>query len=360
MPDLFDYLAWRGDLPLAQVPFGAVDALALTTLAYLQFDGLLDADATLQDAASAYFALDETQRHARRRVEKDEQLLRAMADSDRFGTLPVRLCCGRLDAAAESQFGAMTVLLPKGLMVAFRGTDNTLIGWKEDFNLGFLDTIPAQWAARDYLEQAAAQFSGPVYVGGHSKGGNLAVFAAAGAKCRRRIRTVYNHDGPGFSRALFETAQFRAIAPKVESYVPESSVVGMLLAHEEDYTVVRSSQHGILQHDPYSWQIQGGDFIRAETVSDGSRLISSTLRQWLSELSAAEREQFVEDLFAALTDANAENLEDFTDLKTVTAVLQNLLRTTRDSGVVRDALGRLGRAGWRAAAALLREKEGQE
>ena len=156
------------------------------------------------------------------------------------------------------------MLLPDGsAYVAFRGTDDTIVGWKEDFNMAFTPEIPAQRYAADYLQQAAAALAfRPLLVGGHSKGGNLAVYAAVfcGEAIQKQIRAVYNNDGPGFYASLLELPEHRRIAGKITTLLPESSVVGMLLEHEEAYQVVRSTQIRLMQHDGFSWQVLGRRF----------------------------------------------------------------------------------------------------
>ena len=176
---------------------------------------------------------------------------------------------------------ALTVLLEDGsAFLAFRGTDGTLVGWKEDFNLSFLDVVPAQLEAADYVQTFAAGFSGPLRLGGHSKGGNLAVAGAAlaGMKARDQIRSVWSFDGPGLNAYLLARPGYSELLTRIRSFVPKSSVVGLLLAHEEPYTVVDSDQEGLFQHDPYSWQVQGPGFVRLEEVDPGSRLIDRTLK----------------------------------------------------------------------------------
>lgn len=169
--------------------------------------------------------------------------------------------------------------------------------------MSFMDMVPAQRDAGIYLCQVAEQFSEKLRVGGHSKGGNLAVFASAMCPkdVQERIVAVYNHDGPGFREGMLRREGYRTILPRVQTFVPQSSVIGMLLEHEEGYTVVQSSQKGIMQHDPYSWEIIGKDFVRLEELSEESRLLDKTVKAWLNDLTEEQREKFVDTVYEGIS-----------------------------------------------------------
>ena len=209
----------------------------------------------------------------------------------------------------ETQFAAMTFLLDDGSMfLAFRGTDNTLVGWKEDFNMTFQQTIPAQRLALQYTRDVALEHFRPMYLGGHSKGGNLAVFAAARSSpmLQQRILGIYNHDGPGFTSYLMGDPGYLAMVPKIRTFIPQSSVIGMLLEHEEPYTIIKSNQIGIMQHDPYSWLVLGKDFIPVQAQTTDSRFLDRTFRNWLAGMSNQERNAFFDTVFDLLTIGGAE------------------------------------------------------
>ena len=306
MANMFDYLTWRGDLTLSQSPFQDVDSLILSTLAYVFFDGIVpesgEETITIAQASELYFARPQTA--WRSRVEQDLELLAYLAESERFSKMELCGYVNRLDFAAEKQFSALTIQTGDDMaFVAYRGTDSSSVGWKEDFNMSFMDTVPAQQDAGIYLCQAAEHFGGKLRVGGHSKGGNLAVFAAAMCPkdVQERIVAVYNHDGPGFREGMLQREGYRAILPRVQTFVPRSSVIGMLLEHEEEYTVIQSSQKGIMQHDPYSWEIIGKDFVRLEALSEESRLLDKTVKAWLNGLPEEQREKFVDTVYEGIS-----------------------------------------------------------
>ena len=182
MTNMFDYLTWRGDLTFTQDPVNSVDALVFSTLSYIRYAGVLETDPngvmTLKDAAEELLALDVPE--SRYRSKTDLELLRAAADTLRFGSTRLCMYRDRLIPEQETQFAAMTFLLDDGTMfLAFRGTDYSLVGWKEDFNMSFQQVVPAQLLAEAYVREVGAEYFLPMRLGGHCKGGNLAVFAAA-------------------------------------------------------------------------------------------------------------------------------------------------------------------------------------
>ena len=218
-------------------------------------------------------------------------------------------------------------------LLVFRGTDNTLVGWKEDFNLSFLEVVPAQSAALNYTARLAAARPGPLLLAGHSKGGNLAVFSASLSppELRDRIGAVYSYDSPGFTQRVLSATGYQELLPRIRSYVPQSSVVGMLLEHEEPYTVVKSRHLGIFQHDPYTWAVRGGSFICLEELSSGSRNLDLTLKNWLAGLTPQDRERFLDSLYQAFEDTQAQELEDLAQPRRLYTLIQGLVQLDEDT-----------------------------
>lgn len=337
MANVFDYLDWRGDLPFSAAPFSPPDNLILCCLSYVHFGGIVggvgEELVSLAHAAELFAVSGEEKERVR--VPSDGELLKKAAKTRRFADL--RLCryVSRLDFEEEKQFAAVTFLLPDGsVYAAFRGTDSTLVGWKEDLNMSFLESVPAQEDALAYLKDTAVRCPGPLRTGGHSKGGNLAVYAASLAPqaVQDRLLAVYNNDGPGFSGDLLRRPGSRRIADRVHTFVPQSSIVGMLLEHDEDYLVIRSSGAGPMQHDPYSWEILGPDFVRLESVTQGSRLVDRTLKDWLAGLEPGDRRGFIDSLYEILSSTNAVSLGDLSTgrLKNALAMLEASNRLSRE------------------------------
>lgn len=358
MGTIFDYLDWRGDIPFAQVPLNPVDALILSTLAYVHFQDLVPQrpgpGVPLAQAAQAFLSLPESSTEDRVRCDNDRKLLRALMDAPRFSGLTLTFHQDIFSPQQETQFAALAIRVSQEeTFLAFRGTDSTLVGWKEDFNMSFLDTVPAQQAALDYLTAWVAHSPGPVILGGHSKGGNLAVYAAALASptVRDRVKAVYNNDGPGFTKKVLTAPVYLELIPRIHSFVPQSSVVGMLLEHEDPYTVIKSRQLGIFQHDPYSWEVQGGGFVVVDQVTQGSRKLDQTVKSWLDALTPTDREVFLDGLYQALAGTQARSLDDLAQPKNLYTVFQGLTRL--DEGTRTSIARTLGLLAKSAAGVLL-------
>ena len=346
MADMLEYLAWRGDIEFTQMPVNPVDALIFSTLSYIQFEDIVPDNPlqsiSLKEAAAGLFSLADPVR--RTRVKKDLELLKAVAESARFDNIRMSFYRSILIPEEETQFSAVTIFLEDGsAYIAFRGTDNTLTGWKEDFNMSFQSSIPAQHLALSYVQEFMAAHSIPVWMGGHSKGGNLAVYAAAkcGEFLQKRIVEVYSQDGPGFSKEMMDDAGYQSILPKVRSYVPQSSVIGMLLEHEEPYTIIKSNQIGIMQHDPYSWQVLGAGFLQVEELTADSRFLDRTFRSWLSQMSNEERSQFFDTVFELLESTGAEHTADLIHPQNVRAYLKTLKTNEYMRNILASELVRL-------------------
>ena len=326
MSNIFDYLTWRGDLLFTQDAPNGVDALIFSGLAYIPFVGRASEETvTLREAAAEFLALEDCE--ARVRLKNDLPLLRQAARSDRFGLTKITMYRDLLIPEQETQFAAVTFLLDDGTaFLAFRGTDDTLVGWKEDFNMSFQQTVPAQRLALQYTRDVALEYNLPLRLGGHSKGGNAAVFAAARSSpmIQGRILEVYNHDGPGFTDYLMGDPGYRAMVPRIKTYVPQSSVIGMLLEHEEPYTVVKSRQVGLLQHDFYSWEVLGRDFVKMEEVTEGSQRLDTTIKAWFAQMTNQERSQLVDVMFTLLGTGGVENVWDIFHPKNIRKYLKTL------------------------------------
>jgi hypothetical protein len=329
MADLFDYLRWRGDLKFSQVPPGPVDALIFSALSYLDLGGSVterpDIPISLRDAAVEFFEAECPE--GRCRVKTDLSLLQAAAETKRFGSTLLLQYRNILIPEEETQFAAITFLLDSNAaFVAFRGTDYTLTGWKEDFNMTFQESVPAQRLAARYVAEVSARYPMPLYLGGHSKGGNLAVFSAvkSSPEVRHRIRTVYNHDGPGFTDYIMNDPAYLEILPRICTIIPQSSVIGMLLEHREPYMVVKSKQIGLLQHDFYSWLLDGPAFIPMEEVTADSKFLDRTIKEWLSGMDNAERNEIVDTVFDLLSLGDAKSVFDLIQPKNVRTYLKTL------------------------------------
>jgi len=283
---VWNYLQWRGDLLLTQDGFNEVDNLLLCIISYIDFRRI----ARLRSSDPA-LAMDIGDVCARL-TEKDEQvglstenyipLMRAMAVTPRFREVKMFAFEDKSDEQKEMQFAAVSFLLPdNSVFVAYRGTDTSLVGWKEDFNMSFMAGVPAQLRATEYAMEVAKNCPKRMLrIGGHSKGGNLAAWAAMHLPEKlqeKRLLAAYNNDGPGFLQGVLEEEGYKRLGAKLHTFVPESSIVGILLEHGEDYEVVASSNKAVMQHEPLSWNVLGSRLIRREKYSEGSPTAASAL-----------------------------------------------------------------------------------
>ena len=314
-----DYLRWRGDLTFAQDGFNEVDNLLLCIISYIKLENIPRLRSfDPQDAMPMGDV-------CRLLTEEDEQLglstldyiplMRQAAETPRFREVSLFAFESLHDEDRQMQFAAVTYLLGEGrAFVAFRGTDNTVVGWKEDFNMSFETEVPAQRDAVAYAQHVAKAIDLPLIVGGHSKGGNLAAWAAVHLDeklQRKRLIAAYNNDGPGFSRDLVDTPSYQAVADRLFTYIPASSIVGVLLEHAEDYEVVDSTARSIMQHEPLSWCVEGPRFVHLGQRSQLGQLSDGVLREWIGSMSPQEREQFSRAFFDILSrGGRTKTLED--------------------------------------------------
>lgn len=352
MHSIFDYLYWRGDLGFDKSPLNEVDSLILARFSYMPMEmiGLQNLSKekvlSLKEVASIIISKMKDMPEEKRVFlnKQDIHLLEALSSSERFSSLGVFAFRYELDDETQTQFCAVSLKLGSktgsDIFVAFRGTDNTLIGWKEDCNMGFICPVPAQVLAAEYLDEIAScsNFMGTsgcemscatpcinksfinkpcinkpdIIVAGHSKGGNLAVYAASfcSSAAQKRIVHVYNFDGPGFDAKVLSRPEYQRICERTTTFVPQSSVVGMLLGHEEPYIVIHSEQSGLMQHDLYSWCIERTGFECLEKVTDGSRFVDATLKSWIAGMDYSQREGLVDAAYEVLSKTNARTLRD--------------------------------------------------
>ena len=315
MANMVDYLAWRGDISLQAAPWNAVDGLLMATLSYLNFHGIADANGwTLREAKRLDLVIPSPDNSFRPRLEA----FTGMADSVRFGDCRMHHFIAMSDEATNMQFSAMCVDMPDGTMtVAFRGTDNTLVGWREDFNMSFQTWVPGQEAAGYYLAQAARSTDRPIRLAGHSKGGNLAVYAAAVAspEVQDRIESIWSYDGPGMNRQISSGEGYRRIRTRIHSCIPQTSIIGLLMDYYTPYTVVKSVATGLSQHDPMSWQVYGARFEEMESIDRKAGIVCETLHEWLQNSTPEQRGAFVDTLFRMADNTDAEKMSDILNEK---------------------------------------------
>lgn len=321
---LFGYLKEYGDIPFAEHPLNNVDNLILCQFSYLKFDGMVPG--VKEDKKSV--TLKELNAHPKREMlfedeiyEKDNRkLFEAMLAGRRFRNMKLNCYVNVIEKEWETQFSAVTLILDDGtIYVAFRGTDETIVGWKEDFNMAFLSPVPGQELSVKYLNMVTKRFPNRFYVGGHSKGGNLAVYSAMSCppRVQERIIRVYSLDGPGFQPKVLEQCGYDRIADRVVKLLPHSSMVGMIFEWDTRYQVVESKSFGLLQHDLYNWRVKDGELIPAHDIYRHAKEKSSVFNEWVMQQDEEHLRLFVDTLYQVISASQADNLIDLTtDWKT--------------------------------------------
>lgn len=320
MGTILDYIKEYGDYTFSEKPLNEVDSLVLCQFAYLKFDGMVPSAEEKAEPVSIEYLnghQDKEKLFADERYrEKNTALFQGMLESIRFSTLRMNYYVNRIETEKETQFSAITFFLEdRSIYIAYRGTDETIIGWKEDFNLAFSEPVAGQLRSVEYLNETAATFEKPFYMGGHSKGGNFAAYAAMNCKreIQDRIIKIYSHDGPGFRPEIRERGHYERIADRVIKIIPHSSLVGMLLeSHAAGYMVVESKSFGLLQHDPYTWLVREDEFVRVKDIYKRRKFMDETLNEWILSMDEEHIHAFVDTLYEVVSASKAVTLIDFT------------------------------------------------
>jgi len=325
MANIFDYLEWRGDLNFESDGFNEVDNLILSVLSYVEYEGLvtgeIDGQRTTLSKVAEYY---QNHRFASPAFygnlffNQIPDLLQKTAAAARFHDIGLSGYVNKIDEEKSNQFSALVFSIDAGYhYISFRGTDDTIAGWKEDFEMSFMDEIPSQKLAAEYINSVCTKLEGRFYLGGHSKGGNLAVYAATQVieEMRDRIKGIFNNDGPGFQADVIQCEGYQSMLDRINTYVPKSSVVGMLLEHGEEYKVVRSTGLGIMQHNALKWEVKGHGFVYENELTRNSRDTDKVLRAWLSNLSIEQRADFIDALFDIIQATGAHTLSELSKEK---------------------------------------------
>lgn len=318
MGNIIDYVKKWGQYTFLEKPLNEVDSLVLCQLVYLNYEKFVPGIEKRNTPVSIQSIYIHPERD---RILDDywyrknnKELFAAAAESVRFGSLKMNYYVNIINEEQETQFSAMTyVLEDKNIYIAYRGTDATIVGWKEDLNLAFSKPLHSQQLAVEYMDKVAGYVAGDFYAGGHSKGGNLAVYAAMNCdeKTREKLIKVFNNDGPGFRPEIREQGNFQAIADRVVKFIPRSSLVGMILEDHCSYEIVESKGIGLFQHNTYSWKVEENGFVRAKNMSDSKIMRDTSLNEWILSLTEEETHAFVDTLYEVVSASEASNVFEF-------------------------------------------------
>ena len=336
MANIDEYLSWRADVPFELDPFNEVDNLVLCELVYSPFDGIvpgpgLKEKISIEEVCDKLFAkYPEKELMKKTTMTKYAPfLMKKMVGTRRYGNMKLAGFVNEVDSQKQSQFAVCTFYLSDGsIFVAFRGTDDTLVGWKEDFNMCFSEGTGGQLMAVDYLNKNFSRTMKTLRVGGHSKGGNFAVYGSTFCKPHVKdiITDIYSNDGPGFVKEILRTSEYKSMVKRIHGIIPNESIVGLMMYNKFKSKVVISSNKGINQHDPLSWQVLKNKFITTDKVDDTSLMIDEIIKNWAESVDYDTRAAFGDIFFSSLVSSGATNLSQITSggVKSVATITKEI------------------------------------
>ena len=321
MKNMLDYIKEFGHVSFEERAFSEIDALVLTELEYLPLEKVVPSDENGENFVTVKEIAEYMQEHKQELFDENPMMItqerhevsQVIADAPRFQSLKFFGVVSVWDKDTTKQFAAVTVEVePSVRLVVFRGTDETLIGWKEDFLMTYSPLVAAQTDAKEYLAKQASLFDGDLMVSGHSKGGNLAIYAAATQEedVQLRIVDIFCFDSPGLYRSVLETKGYQNIVPLAMRYIPQDSLVGLMLESEVPYVIVKSNATGAMQHSAMTWEIEDGQFIKMEKLTKNSQLNDQTLKKWTESVSDEELELFWNVFFELLFSVGIDTVND--------------------------------------------------
>ena len=321
MKNMLDYIKEFGHVSFEERAFSEIDALVLTELEYLPLEKVVPSDENGENFVTVKEIAEYMQEHKQELFDENPMMIteerhevsQVIADAPRFQSLKFFGVVSVWDKDTTKQFAAVTVEVePSVRLVVFRGTDETLIGWKEDFLMTYSPLVAAQTDAKEYLAKQASLWDGDLMISGHSKGGNLAIYAAATQveDVQLRIVDIFCFDSPGLYRSVLETKGYQNIVPLAMRYIPQDSLVGLMLESEVPYVIVKSNATGAMQHSAMTWEIEDGQFIKMEKLTKNSQLNDQTLKKWTESVSDEELELFWNVFFELLFSVGIDTVND--------------------------------------------------
>lgn len=328
-------------------PLNALDLLILTEITYLPFEGLVSSDLTSDCDCRLMDVAPKMSQDLSMMVTKNRlKLLEKAAASTRFKNFKLMGFVNDIDTDIQKQFSALIFKAqPDSYILVFRGTDDSIIGWKEDFHMTYMDQVPAQKTAAAYLKKALAALPGSFILSGHSKGGNLAAYAASQLEPedQERIQAIYSYDAPGLNRSVIDSPSYQALVDKIHRFIPQGSIVGMMLETASEAQIIKSSAiGGFAQHNTFSWQVRDQDFVLLDSLSSDSLQTDKTLKNWVDSVADSDLKDFFDLFFGLVLDAGIQSIDELTKLENIKKIGSVLKNAQNLSDQERDMLLRLG------------------
>ncbi len=312
MNNLFSYLRWRGDLTFEESPINEIDNAIFCAFSYIRIENFINSSEilTIEELYPRYVSSAKKESIL---LKNQNTLFALLQNSKRFKQVKVAKFIKETSEALEKQFCAMTFVLNENeLFVAFRGTDETLTGWKENFNLSFMETTPSQKRALEYLEEIANHTNKEITIGGHSKGGNLAMYAYVFSKkdTKAKIKQVYNNDGPGLSKNILKKDELENIEQNIKTLMPKSSIIGNLLENYSQIEIVKSNSIGILEHDIYTWETLGNHFVKTKSLDKKTQELCNFLNKKINEIPDEKKKRIIDFFYEVMESFGVTDIEE--------------------------------------------------
>lgn len=345
---IFDYLDQVAYDSIYDTPFNELDMLILTEITYLPFDQIVSDQMSPDCTCRLFEAAEKVPQDLSMLVTKNRlKLLEKVASSTRFKNIKLMGYVNDIDPDVQKQFAAMIFKIkPDSYVLTFRGTDDSIIGWKEDFHMTYMDQVPAQKTAVNYLRKAMDALPGQFILTGHSKGGNLASYAASQIEpeYQERIQSIYSYDAPGLNHSVITSQGYQTISDKIKRYIPQGSIVGMMLETPKQAQIVKSTAiGGLAQHDTFTWQISGQTFVLLDNLNPESLQVDKTLKNWVDSISDDELKDFFDLFFGLILDAGISSINDLTKLENFNKILAAFENANALTDQEREMLSRLAK-----------------
>ena len=345
---IFDYLDQVAYDSIYDTPFNELDMLMLTEITYLPFDQIVSDQMSPDCTCRLFEAAEKVPQDLSMLVTKNRlKLLEKVASSTRFKNIKLMGYVNDIDPDVQKQFAAMIFKIkPETYVLTFRGTDDSIIGWKEDFHMTYMDQVPAQKTAVNYLRKAMDALPGQFILTGHSKGGNLASYAASQIEpeYQERIQSIYSYDAPGLNHSVITSKGYQTISDKIKRYIPQGSIVGMMLETPKQAQIVKSTAiGGLAQHDTFTWQISDQTFVLLDNLNPDSLQVDKTLKNWVDSVSDDELKDFFDLFFGLILDAGISSINDLTKLENFNKILAVFENANALTDQEREMLTRLAK-----------------
>ncbi|MBQ8659555.1 MAG: DUF2974 domain-containing protein [Bacilli bacterium] len=336
MANIYSYIKKYGDVTFFDKEFNDIDSMILSILTYLELDGIVSTKRkkiSLNDAIKMFIDRVDYKGFIKRGFcQKDiYKVAKSVLDTRRYRDIMLYNYVYKVNLV--EQFSAVTMKLPNGITyVGFEGTDHNLVGWEEDAALCYKYPVLAQTDAINYLNRTITLFDSNVIVGGHSKGGHLALVSSMNANffVRGKIKQIHNFDGPGLRKKEIESLNYQRIKDKYLFMVPNNSFFGMLLRHDSDYVVVKSSRRGILAHFPTAWELDD-DKVVTTSLSKLSKKLEVGMLSWLERHNDEQRETMFRGIFDLIKSVGVDSVSDLKDIKYIISLIKNAKNLDEES-----------------------------